>query len=94
MFDEAAETQGADRASARAAVEQLMSVMIARKRMYAARKPSIIGIFTPASIQKFLAEGVAGSTVVSDQPVSYTHLATPKSAASASSSSITRCSAT
>ncbi len=66
MFEEAAETQSADRAAARAAIEQLLSVMIARKRMYVARKPSIIGIFTPASIQKFLAEGVAGSTVVSD----------------------------
>ena len=67
MFEEHAESQGADRATARAAAEQLMSVMISRKRMYASRKPSIIGILTIGSIQKFLAEGIASAAHVSDQ---------------------------
>ena len=67
MFEEQAEAQGADRAVARAAAEQLLSVMTARKRMYAARKPSIIGILPPASIEKFLAEGVAGNMQVSER---------------------------
>ena len=67
MFEEHAESQGADRITARAAAEQLMSVMISRKRMYASRKPSIIGILTVGSIQKLLAEGIAPAANVSPQ---------------------------
>jgi transcriptional regulator with XRE-family HTH domain len=67
LFEENAETLGADRTVARAAAEQLMSVMISRKRMYATRKPSIIGILTVSSIQRFLAEGVAGSALVGER---------------------------
>ena len=67
LYEENAETHGADRNLARSAAEQLMSVMISRKRMYATRKPSIIGILTVASIQRFLAEGVAGGILVSDR---------------------------
>jgi transcriptional regulator with XRE-family HTH domain len=66
MFEEHAEAQGLDRATARAAAEQLMSVMISRKRMYASRKPSIIGILTIGSIQKLLAEGIAPAANVSE----------------------------
>jgi len=67
MFEEHAESQGLDRMTARAAAEQLMSVMISRKRMYASRKPSIIGILTIGSIQKLLVEGIAPSANVSPQ---------------------------
>jgi transcriptional regulator with XRE-family HTH domain len=67
IFEENAEATGAERGMARAAAEQLLGVMISRKRMYAARKPSIIGILTLASIQKFLAEGVAGATTTSER---------------------------
>ncbi|MDD2795384.1 helix-turn-helix domain-containing protein [Acidocella sp.] len=67
IFEEQAEAMGADRAAARAAAEQLLGVMMARKRMYTARKPSIIGILPPASVEKFLAEGIAGSIVVSER---------------------------
>jgi transcriptional regulator with XRE-family HTH domain len=67
IFEENAEATGAERGMARAAAEQLLGVMISRKRMYAARKPSIIGILTVSSIQKFLADGVAGPTVVSER---------------------------
>ncbi len=66
IFEEHAESQGADRLTARANAEQLLSVMISRKRMYASRKPSIIGIFTIGSIQKFLAEGIAPAATVSE----------------------------
>ena len=66
MFEEHAESQGLDRATARAAAEQLISVMISRKRMYASRKPSIIGILTIGSIQKLLAEGIAPGANVSE----------------------------
>ena len=67
MFEEHAESQGLDRMTARAAAEQLLSVMISRKRMYASRKPSIIGILTIGSIQKLLVEGIAPSANVSPQ---------------------------
>jgi transcriptional regulator with XRE-family HTH domain len=67
IFEENAEASGAERGMARAAAEQLLGVMISRKRMYAARKPSIIGILTLSSIQKFLADGVAGPTTASER---------------------------
>ncbi len=67
IFEENAESMGAERGMARAAAEQLLGVMISRKRMYASRKPSIIGILTIGSIQKFLADGVSGSLVISDR---------------------------
>jgi len=67
IFEENAEAMGAERGMARAAAEQLLGVMISRKRMYANRKPSIIGILTISSIQKFLAEGVAGHASASDR---------------------------
>jgi transcriptional regulator with XRE-family HTH domain len=67
MFEELADASGPERGMARAAAEQLMGVMIARKRMYASRKPSIIGIFTVGAIQKFLANGIAGAAPVSDR---------------------------
>jgi transcriptional regulator with XRE-family HTH domain len=67
IFEENAESMGAERGMARAAAEQLLGVMISRKRMYMSRKPSIIGILTIGSIQKFLADGVSGSLVISDR---------------------------
>jgi len=67
LFEEHAESQGQDRMAARAAAEQLMGVMIARKRMFATRRPSIIGMLTIGSIQKLLAEGIAPGANVSDR---------------------------
>jgi transcriptional regulator with XRE-family HTH domain len=67
MLEEQADAQGADRMAARAAAEQLMSVMISRKRMYTARKPSIIAILTAGSIQKFLAEGICPLVQANDR---------------------------
>jgi len=67
IFEEQAEAMGPERTMARAAAEQLLGVMIARKRMYAVRKPSIIGILTINSIQRFLSQGIAGYALVSDR---------------------------
>lgn len=67
MFEESAEQAGLDRASSRAAAEQLLGVMQARKRLYAARKPSIIGILTLNSIQKFLSTGIGANLTVSER---------------------------
>jgi transcriptional regulator with XRE-family HTH domain len=67
IFEENAEAMGTERGMARAAAEQLLGVMISRKRMYATRKPSIIGILTIGSVQKFLTDGVAGFAAASDR---------------------------
>jgi transcriptional regulator with XRE-family HTH domain len=67
IFEEAAETSGAERGMARAAAEQLLGVMTARKRMYASRKPSIIAVLTIGSIERFLAGGIAANAVISDR---------------------------
>jgi transcriptional regulator with XRE-family HTH domain len=67
IFEENAETYGAERGMARAAAEQLLGVMSARKRMYVSRRPSIIAVLTIGSIEKFLAGGIAANAVVSDR---------------------------
>lgn len=67
IYEEHAETQGLDRLAARAAAEQLLGVMTARKQMQQIRKPSIIGILTTGSIQKLLAEGIAPAAQISDR---------------------------
>ena len=67
IFDEQAEAMGGERGMARAAAEQLLGVMISRKRMYAGRKPSIIAVLTVSSIQRFLADGIAGGIAVSER---------------------------
>jgi len=67
IFEEHAESMGSERGMARAAAEQLLGVMISRKRMYANRKPSIIGILTIGSVQKFLTDGVAGTAAASER---------------------------
>ena len=67
IFDEQAEAMGGERGMARAAAEQLLGVMISRKRMYAGRRPSIIAVLTVISIQRFLADGIAGGIPVSER---------------------------
>jgi transcriptional regulator with XRE-family HTH domain len=58
-YAEAAELLEGDRASFRAQTDQLLNILAARKRMYAARRPSIIAILTVPSLQRFLEHGVA-----------------------------------
>ena len=67
IFEEAAEAMGAERGMARAAAEQLLGLMHARKRMFVSRKPSIIAILTLSSIQKFLTQGVASNITISEK---------------------------
>ena len=67
IFEETADAMGAERGMARAAAEQLLGVMSLRKRMFAARKPSIIAILTISSIGEFLGAGVAGNIAVSER---------------------------
>ncbi len=66
-FEEVADQAGTERPMARAAAEQVLSTLSSRKRMYASRKPSIIAILPPATVRKFLADGVAGALPLSDR---------------------------
>lgn len=49
----------------RAAGEQVRGVLLARKRVYAQRRQSIICLLTLEGLRQFLVEGVAGSLVLS-----------------------------
>src|SRR6185437_4118836 len=66
-FDEAAEQTSGERTAMRGMAEQVMGLLIARKKMYAMRHPSIIAIIAVSAVQRFLESGVAGSVVVSDR---------------------------
>ncbi|MCF3946750.1 helix-turn-helix domain-containing protein [Acidiphilium sp. AL] len=67
IFEEQADQTGGDRTLARTAAEQVMSALTARKRMFLARRPSVIAIFTSGAIQKFVEDGVAGTLPLSDR---------------------------
>ena len=66
-FEEAADQAGADRAAVRANAEQVLGVMAARRRMYAARKPGIIAMIPAGRAMQFLEQGVAGSVTLSER---------------------------
>ena len=67
VFDEATEHAGDERVAMRSQTEQLLSVLIARKRMYAMRRPGIIAMVSIASVQDLLKSGVAAGMQVSDR---------------------------
>ncbi len=48
-----------DRAQARAAAEQALGLLTSRRRLYQARRPTIIGILSEAALAQFIADGVA-----------------------------------
>lgn len=60
-YADAAELLEGDRASFRAQTDQLLNILAARKRLYAARRPSIIAILTVPSLARFLEQGVAAA---------------------------------
>jgi transcriptional regulator with XRE-family HTH domain len=66
-FDEGAEQAPGDRAAMRSMAEQVLGIMIARKRMYAMRRPGIIAMLSLSSVQRLLKSGVAGGIAVSDR---------------------------
>lgn len=67
VFEEHAEQTGLDRGMARTAAEQVLGALIARKRMFVARRPSVIAIFTVNAVQKFIQDGLAGILPLSDR---------------------------
>ena len=66
-FADAAERTEGDRAGVRAQGEQVLNILAARKRIYQARRPSIIAILSASSLSRFIALGVAGHVQVSDR---------------------------
>ena len=66
-YAEAADLLEGDRASFRAQTDQLLNILAARKRMYAARRPSIIAILTVPSLTRFLEQGVAAAVPTGDR---------------------------
>jgi transcriptional regulator with XRE-family HTH domain len=64
---EAAEQTGGDRAILRAASEQILGILNARKRMYTVRKPGIINMIPAARMRQFLDAGIAPGLVLSDR---------------------------
>ena len=67
VFDEAAEQVTAERTAMRSMAERVLGILIARKRMYATRRPGIIAMMSLSSVQRLLDDGVAGGIQVSDR---------------------------
>ena len=67
VFDEVAEQAGADRMAVRSQSEQLLGILVARKRMYGMRRPGIIAMVSVPSVQRLLETGIAGGVQVSDR---------------------------
>jgi transcriptional regulator with XRE-family HTH domain len=66
-FEEIADQAGAERVQLRSIAEQVLGILIARKRMYLQRRPGIIAMVSAASVQHLLAAGVAGGAMVSER---------------------------
>ncbi len=65
-LNEAASLPGTDAATFRTNADQVLGILSARKRIYAQRRPGIIAILSPASIQGFLNLGLLGSLKLSE----------------------------
>lgn len=66
-LDEASEPNGADRASQRANIEQVLGILAARKRQYGMRRPGIIAMVSLPQLQHFIQTGVGGALPLSDR---------------------------
>jgi len=66
-FEEAADQGGADRVAMRSMAEQVLGILLARKRMYSMRRPGIIAMVSLPSVQRLLETGIAGGLAVSDR---------------------------
>jgi transcriptional regulator with XRE-family HTH domain len=64
---EATDAAGPDRAIMRASAEQVLGILSARKRMYAARRPGIIAMISAASMRQFVDAGVAAGLQLSER---------------------------
>jgi len=66
-FEETAEQAGNERIQQRSIAEQVLGILVARKRMYAQRRPGIIAMVSVAAVQRLLEVGVAGSIPLSER---------------------------
>ena len=62
----AAAQAGADRAAAQVTVEQVLTLLAARKRSYNQRKPGIIALISASSVRAFLAHGLMPGVALPD----------------------------
>ncbi|TQF78869.1 helix-turn-helix transcriptional regulator [Elioraea sp. Yellowstone] len=67
VLADAAEVAGPERPALRAQSDQLLGILQSRKKIYQARRPSIIAIVTVAALQRFLEGGVGAGVAVSDR---------------------------
>jgi transcriptional regulator with XRE-family HTH domain len=65
-WTEAADASG-ERIAARAAADQMLGLLTARKKLHAVRRPTIIAILGEAAIARMLQEGVAPGTTVPER---------------------------
>ncbi len=65
-LNEIASLPGTDTAAFRTNADQVLGILSARKRTYAQRRPGIIAILSPASIQSFLTLGLLGGLKLSE----------------------------
>ena len=66
-----------ERVAARAAADQAMGLLAARKKLHQSRRANIISLLSEGAIRRFLAEGVAAGMAVSDMTVSFSAPAGP-----------------
>ena len=66
-FEETAEQAGNERIQQRSVAEQVLGILVARKRMYAQRRPGIIAMVSATAVQHLLEVGVAGSIPLSER---------------------------
>jgi len=65
-LNEAASLPGTDTAAFRTNADQVLGILAARKRIYTQRRPGIIAILSPSSIQGFLNSGLLANLRLSD----------------------------
>lgn len=66
-YADAADRTDGDRVAARALGEQVLNMLAARKRVYQARRPSIIAILSAPALARFIERGVAGQVQVGER---------------------------
>ncbi len=64
---ELADQAGADRGQIRASTEQALGILVARKRLYAQRKPGIICILSASRLIRLLDTGIAAPATLSER---------------------------
>lgn len=66
-FEEFAESAGVERAAQQLAIEQAQSILAARKRVFAQRRPNVICMISAVRVRHLLRAGVAGALPLSER---------------------------